>query len=95
MSDTLRLLTIPEAAKLLGVSKQTVYTLIAQGDVLPIQPTGKQWYVTGLELERYIRETQQRVWDTQATNRACIRKLFENPRGRSGAASRKRKEARV
>jgi excisionase family DNA binding protein len=46
-------LTVPEAAKVLGVSVQTAYTLANRGDI-PVLRLGGRLLVKRLELERML-----------------------------------------
>lgn len=49
-------LTVPEAGRLLGVSRATAYELAAQG-VLPTLRLGKRLVVPKVQLERLLSET--------------------------------------
>ena len=56
MTDT-KFLTIPETAKKLGVSRETVYRLIRRGDLeaVPIPPPTGDLRVSTIELSRFIK----------------------------------------
>lgn len=54
MDDARLLLTVPEAATLLRVSRAFTYELIARGD-LPVVRLGRRVLIPREELERHVR----------------------------------------
>ncbi len=53
------LLTIPQVAKSLGISRAMVYTLIAKGKGLPVIRLGRSIRVSATSLRKWIEEQEQ------------------------------------
>lgn len=94
MTD-LQLLTLPQAAEKLGVSTSTVERLIKRGALVPIRPTGGKPRLTSLELERYVRDAQQRAWAAEEALQTEIRSIFSHGGSRAESATRTKRKARV
>lgn len=89
MTD-LQLLTLPQAAEKLGVSTSTVERLINRGELVPIRPTGGKPRLTSLELERYVRDAQQRAWAAEESLQSEIRSMYSLTGSRAEMKKRKR-----
>lgn len=55
-----KLYSIPQAARLLGIGKSTLYRLIDSGKIGTIPSIGKQPKIPNIELERFIQENTVR-----------------------------------
>jgi len=52
--QTERFLTVEEAAKLLNITKQTIYEKVSRGE-LPVMKRGKRLYFSDIELYEYLK----------------------------------------
>ena len=66
MQEEILLLSIPEAANSLGISRSTLYRLIASGDIETITIRSVQ-RIRPITLQRFI-ETQQRIQRERVVN---------------------------
>ena len=66
MQEQILLLSIPEAANSLGISRSTLYRLIASGDIETITIRSVQ-RIRPITLQRFI-ETQQRIQRERVVN---------------------------
>jgi excisionase family DNA binding protein len=66
MPHQILLLTIPEAAKSLGISRSSIYRLIASGDIETITIRSVQ-RIRPIALEHFI-QTQQRIQRERVVN---------------------------
>jgi len=60
MEQPEKLLTIEEAAKLLDLTVQTVYTKVHRGE-LPVMKRGKRLYFSDIELMEYVKNGRKKT----------------------------------
>lgn len=75
-NDNLKLYSLSEAAKLLGIGRDTLKSLIAKGKIGYIE-TFKHKKISHLELERFIKESTVRA-DVSISDNAITNKDIEH-----------------
>jgi len=58
--ESLRFLTLQEAAELLQVSKRTLHRVVVQRNGLPAFKVGRQWRIQESELIKFIQSLNER-----------------------------------
>ncbi len=58
--ESLRFLTLQEAAELLQVSKRTLHRVVVQRNGLPAFKVGRQWCIQKSELIKFIQSLNER-----------------------------------
>lgn len=59
--ETKQMLTVQEAARVLGISVHTVYRLISSGELSAIKVSSRKTVIKAEEIERYINRKQEVV----------------------------------
>ena len=58
--QTEKFLTVEEAAKLLNITKQTIYEKVSRGE-LPVMKRGKRLYFSDIELYEYLKAGRKKT----------------------------------
>ncbi len=58
--QTEKFLTVEEAAKLLNITKQTIYEKVSRGE-LPVMKRGKRLYFSDIELVEYVKNGHKKT----------------------------------
>jgi len=65
-------LTLKEAAELIGLSPQTLYLQVRRGAFVAVK-SGRDWFVTEAEAKRYEREQAGKMGAASPQRNPCVR----------------------